>query len=73
MGKITIEVKINTFGNMLYGLNHPSPTDQCHQCHGTGPKSKGQVLSPSSKPKSACHSHIQKFPHPILLLGTTSL
>ena len=24
MGKITIEVKINTFGNMLYSLNHPS-------------------------------------------------
>ena len=24
MGKITIEVKINTFGNMLYGLNHPT-------------------------------------------------
>ena len=23
MGKITIEVKINTFGNMLYSLNHP--------------------------------------------------
>ena len=24
MGKITIEVKINTFGNMLYSLNHPN-------------------------------------------------
>ena len=24
MGKITIEVKINTFGTMLYSLNHPS-------------------------------------------------
>ena len=23
MRKITIEVKINTFGNMLYSLNHP--------------------------------------------------
>ena len=23
MGKITIEVKINTFGNMLYSLNYP--------------------------------------------------
>ena len=24
MGKITVEVKINTFGNMLYSLNHPN-------------------------------------------------
>ena len=24
MGKITIEVKINTFGTMLYSLNHPN-------------------------------------------------
>ena len=24
MRKITIEVKINTFGNMLYSLNHPT-------------------------------------------------
>ena len=24
MGKITVVVKINTFGNMLYSLNHPS-------------------------------------------------
>ena len=24
MGKITVEVKINTFGTMLYSLNHPS-------------------------------------------------
>ena len=23
MGKITVEVKINTFGTMLYSLNHP--------------------------------------------------
>ena len=23
MGKITVEVKINTFGNILYSLNHP--------------------------------------------------
>ena len=26
MGKITIEVKINTFGTMLYSLNHPKTT-----------------------------------------------
>ena len=26
MGKITIEVKINTFGTMLYSLNHPNYT-----------------------------------------------
>ena len=24
MGKITVEVKINTFGTMLYSLNHPN-------------------------------------------------
>ena len=24
MGKITVEVKINTFGNMVYSLNHPN-------------------------------------------------
>ena len=23
MGKITVEVKINTFGTILYSLNHP--------------------------------------------------
>ena len=26
MGKITVEVKINTFGTMLYSLNHPIRT-----------------------------------------------
>ena len=26
MGKITVEVKINTFGTMLYSLNHPTAT-----------------------------------------------
>ena len=26
MGKITVEVKINTFGTMLYSLNHPNTT-----------------------------------------------
>ena len=30
MGKITIELKIYTFGNMLYGLNHPNKTYQYH-------------------------------------------
>ena len=40
MGKITIELKINTFGTMLYSLNHPNQAltndytplkSQCHQ------------------------------------------
>ena len=30
MGKITVEVKINTFGTMLYSLNHPSIYDRDH-------------------------------------------
>ena len=30
MGKITIEVKINTFGNMLYSLNHPTGAIAIH-------------------------------------------
>ena len=28
MGKITVEVKINTFGTMLYSLNHPNVPHQ---------------------------------------------
>ena len=27
MGKITVEVKINTFGTMLYSLNHPNTVE----------------------------------------------
>ena len=42
MGKITIEVKINTFGTMLYSLNHPS-------LHGTSKKIRREPLTKYSQ------------------------
>ena len=48
MGKITVEVKINTFGTMLYSLNHPSQRTPIR--HGISMYSFWITLGPCPRP-----------------------